>query len=400
MELPEVISFAKVRASWAQVGNDTDPYQTTSAFVAQTPYNSQPTFSASTLIPNGNLLPEQTTSVEIGTDVRFFEDRLRMDVTYYNALTENQIISLPVAISSGYTEQVINGGAVRSKGLEAIVAIDAIRREKFTWTTMFNFSKNVSTVESLPEEAGRITLAYSRVYDNVNQTVWFQVEEGGRIGDMYGTGYMRNENGDFVIDSDGKYIVDNDLQLLGNYNPDFVLGFNNNFTYQNWTINFLFDWRQGGTLVSRTQALAGVAGQLLETEDRPEDGIVAEGVVNVGTSDNPIWEANTTAVNAESYYRQYYDRNHEENNTYNASYLKLRSFSVGYTFKTEREKGFLAKGRTLSVAIVGRNLFAISEIPHFDPEQLAVQGSQFVSGVEDMSYATTRSFGFKLGYNF
>jgi len=273
--------------------------------------------------------------------------------------------------------------------------------KELKWNTQFNFSQNVSTVETLPEGAGTITLAYSRVYDNVNQTVYFQVEEGGRIGDMYGTGYARNENGDFIIDATtNNYVADNALIKLGNYNPDFMLGWNNNFSYQNWNLNFLFDLRYGGELVSRTQALAGVAGQLAETENRPTEGIVAEGVVNVGTEDSPVWQENTTAIPAETYYRTFYDRNHEENNTYDATYLKLRQFSVGYTFTGGSEKGFMKKGNSLSISLIGRNLLAFSQIPHFDPEQLAVQGNTFVSGVEDMSYPTARSIGLKLGYNF
>ena len=99
---------------------------------------------------------------------------------------------------------------------------------------------------------GRITLAYSSVYDNPNQAVYYQVEEGGRIGDMYGTGYLKNENGEVVINGNGQYIVNNDLQLLGNYNPDFIVGWNNELSYKNWNASFLFDWRQGGVLVSRT----------------------------------------------------------------------------------------------------------------------------------------------------
>ncbi len=399
MELPSVISFAKLRASWAQVGNDTDPYQTNGVFVAQTPFNSQPTFSAQDVIANNNLLPEKTSSVELGADLRFWGDRLRFDVTYYDALTENQIIALPVTISSGYTQQVVNGGEVRSRGLEIIAGISPALVGDFKWNTTFNFSTNRTTVENLPDEIeGRLTLAYSRVYDNVNQTVWLQVEEGGRIGDLYGTGYLKNGNGDFVIDDNGRYIVDNTLKKLGNYNPDFILGWSNSFSYGNWDLNFLIDWRQGGVLVSRTQALAGVAGQLLETVDRPEAGIIAEGVVNVGTTENPVWDANATAVTPEQYYRQFYDRNHEENNTYDASYVKLREFSLAYTFRGTR--GFFANDRNLRLSLVGRNLFAISDIPHFDPEQLAVQGNTFVSGVEDMSYATSRSIGLKIGVQF
>ena len=396
--LPEVISFAKVRAAWAQVGNDTAPYQTAGAFIAQTPFNSAPTFSAQSIVPAQGLLPEQTTSVEVGADIRFFDDRVRLDATYYNALTENQIISLPVSVTSGYEQRVINGGAVRARGVEILLGLTPVYTPDFRWNSMINFDINRAFVESLPEEAGRLTLAYSRVYDNTNQTVWFQVEEGGRIGDMYGTGYARNENGDFLIDQNGRFITDNELQLLGNYNPDFTVGWSNDIHYKNWNLSFLFDWRQGGVLVSRTQALAGVAGQLKETEIR--DDVTAEGVVNVGTEESPRYEANTTAVTAEQYFRQFYDRNHEENNTYDASYIKLRSFSLGYTFRSDDDSGFFRKGRNLRIAFIGRNLFAISDIPHFDPEQLAVQGNNFVSGVEDMSYATTRSLGVKIGFDF
>lgn len=401
IELPAAVSFAKIRASVAQVGNDTDPYQTAGVFLAGVPYASQPTLSEQGILANANLLPERSTSYEIGADLRFFRDRLRFDVAYYDGLTENQILSLPIAISSGYREQVVNGGAVRSRGLEIMAGITPFRNEDFRWNALFNFSRNVSTVESLPEGSGRVTLAYSRVYDNINQTVWVQVEEGGRIGDIYGTGYKKNENGDFVLTETGNHIVDNTLKKLGNYNPDFILGFHNEFQYKNWNLSFLLDWRHGGVLVSRTLALAAVGGQLIETENRPAEGIVAKGVVNTGTAENPVYVPNTVALPAETYYRQYYDRNHEENNTYNASYLKLREFSLAYTFKTgEQGRGIFRKTQHVSIALIGRNLFAFSHIPHFDPEQLALQGPRFLSGVENMSYATTRSFGLKLGLDF
>ncbi|MGY8910961.1 MAG: SusC/RagA family TonB-linked outer membrane protein, partial [Flavobacteriales bacterium] len=112
-----------------------------------------------------------------------------------------------------------------------------------------------------PQEDGRLTLALSRIYDSANQTVYFQVEEGGEIGDMYGTGYLKNENGDFIIKDDGTFIADNTLKKIGNYTPDFTLGWNNSFTYKDWNASFLFDWRQGGEIVSRTRALGNVGGQ-------------------------------------------------------------------------------------------------------------------------------------------
>lgn len=398
-KLPSLISFAKLRGSIAQVGNDTSPYQTSGAFVSQTPYAGQPTFSDQNFIPNSNLKPELVTSYELGADVRFFRDRLNFDFTYYNALTEDQIISLPIGISSGYNQQVVNGGKVRSQGVELVANIIPVKTSNFSWNSTFNFSKSKAVVESLPQTDGRLTLAFSRIYDSADQTVWFQVEDGGEIGDIYGTGYLKNENGDFILTSAGRYIADNTLKKIGNYNPDFILGWNNTFNYKKWNLGFLFDWRQGGELVSRTRALATVGGQLAETGGDRGD-IIPQGVVNIGTPENPNYVPNTTAVSAESYYRQFYDRNHEENNTYDASYLKLRQFSIGYKFEIQKGFAGLNDGATIDFSIIGRNIFAISDIPHFDPEQIAVQGNGFVSGVEDMSYASTRSIGFKAGLTF
>ncbi len=398
--LPAVVSFAKVRASVASVGNDTSPYQTTGVFNARNPVFSQPAFSDQSTIANTNLKPESITSVELGADVRFFNDRLGFDLTYYDALTSNQILSLPIAIPTGYSERVINGGAVRSRGVEAVVTAMPIQTSRIRWNVGLNFSRNRTTVVSLPEEAGTLTLGYNRIYDNVNQTVWYQVRQGDRMGDMWGTGYLRNAQGDFIVGSNGQYIADNTLKKLGNYNPDFIVGLSNQLSIRNWNLGFLVDWRQGGVLVSRTLALAGVAGQLIETADRPEAGIVAKGVVNLGTAENPTYQPNTRLIPAETYYRMYYDRNHEENSTYNASYVKLRELTIGYTVP---ETAWLAQKlgmQRLTVALVGRNLLALSHIPHFDPEQTSFQQNQLQTGVEDMTYPTTRNVGVKLSVNF
>lgn len=400
VHLPRVISYVQARASYAQVGNDTDPYQTAGVYNSKTPYASQPTLSEQSTIAASALLPEKKSSVELGADVRFFGDRLGLDVTWYNARTENQIVQLPISATSGYSQQVVNGSMVRNRGLEIVLNALPVKTKNFRWDATLNFSRYVATVSGLPAGVSRLTLGYNRVYDNLNQTVYVQVEEGGRIGDLYGTGYKKTADGQFIVDANGNFIVDNTLKKLGNYNADFNLGFTNGFSYRAWRLGFLFDWRQGGILVSRTLALAGVAGQLIETENRPADGIVVQGVVNTGTAAAPVYVPNTKAITAESYYRQYYDRNHEENNTYDASFVKLRQVSIGYTFNTDRLAHTVLKGvKGIELSLIGRNLFAISHIQHFDPEQIASQGSGFVSGVEDMSYPTTRSFGFKLGLN-
>ncbi|WP_226271592.1 SusC/RagA family TonB-linked outer membrane protein [Hymenobacter pini] len=398
--LPAAVSFAKVRASAANVGNDTSPYQTAGTFTARNPVFSQPAFSDQSTIANTNLKPESITSLEVGADVRFFQDRLGFDLTYYDSRTSNQILSLPIAIPTGYSERVINGGKVRSRGLEAVVNATPVQTNRFRWNVSLNFSRNRTTVVSLPEEAGTLTLGYNRIYDNVNQTVWYQVRQGDRVGDMWGTGYQRTAQGDFLVGSNGQYIANNTLKKLGNYNPDFMVGLANQLSAGNWNLGFLLDWRQGGILVSRTLALAGVAGQLRETANRPEGGIVATGVVNTGTAENPVYQPNTKAIPAETYYRMYYDRNHEENNTYDASYVKLRELTIGYSVPQSAWVAKKLRTQQLTIALIGRNLAALSHIPHFDPEQTSFQQNQLQTGVEDMSYPTTRNVGLKLSATF
>ncbi|UBM57240.1 TonB-dependent receptor [Marinilongibacter aquaticus] len=395
--LPPNLSFLKLRASYAEVGNDTNPFQTTGFFVPGTPVGGLPTFTDQKSIPNANLLPERISSEEFGADIRAFNDKLKLDLTYFNSLSRNQIISMPIAESSGYTQQNVNGGRIRNSGFEATVFYTLYQQKKLNWTLGLNFSTYKSVLQSIPDGIETVTLAYNRVYDNVNQTVWYQVKKGGRLGDMYGTGYLKNEAGQFILNADGNYIADNNLIKLGNYNPKFMAGFVNELKYKNWNLNFVVDWRQGGQIVSRTQALAGVAGQLEETAYRPEAGIIADGVVNVGSVENPVYQKNTQAISAESYYRQYYDRNHEENNTLDASYVKLRSVSLAYRLP---EKWLGKAIESMSLSFVGRNIFAISKIKHFDPEQVAFQGQNVLSGVEDMAYPTARSLGMKLSVSF
>ncbi len=400
-DLPEIITYLQLRANVAQVGNDTDPFRTSSTFVAQTPYGGQPTFSEQAVLAQPRLMPEQSTTTEIGADIRLLDYRVGLDFTYFTQKTENQILSLPIPLSSGYRQQIVNGGTVSARGVEAILTLVPVTTDDFRWTSRFNFSSSKATVDELPQGTDRFTLSYSRVYNSVNQTVYFIVEPGGEIGDIWGTGHRKTEDGQFILNSSGGLIADNTLRKLGNANPDFVVGNQNTFRYRNVELGMLLDWRQGGQLVSRTLSLAGVAGQLEETAYRPEEGIVISGVQNTGTVTEPVYVTNTTPISAESYYRSYYDRNHEENNLYDASYLKLREVSLSYRLDRKQLSGtFLSGLQGASISLIGRNLYAWSAIPHFDPEQFAIQGQNIVFGVEDMTYPSARSFGVNLGLTF
>ncbi len=401
VDLPEFITYLQLRANVAQVGNDTDPFRTSSIFVAQTPYGGQPTFSEQSVLAQPKLVPEQSTTTEFGADIRLLDYRVGLDLTYFTQRTENQILSLPIPLSSGYRQQIVNGGTVSARGVEAILTLVPVTTRDFRWTSRFNFSSSRAIVEDLPRGTDRFTLSYSRVYNSVNQTVYFIVEPGGRIGDLWGTGHRKTEDGQFILNADGGLIADNTLRKLGNANPDFMVGNQHTFRYRNLELGVLLDWREGGQLVSRTLSLAGVAGQLEETAFRPEDGIVIPGVQNTGTAAEPIYVANTTPISAESYYRGYYDRNHEENNLYDASYLKLRELSLTYRLDHDQLAGTFLRGlQGASLSLIGRNLYAWSKIPHFDPEQFAIQGQNIVSGVEDMAYPSARSVGVNLGVTF
>ncbi len=395
IELPASISYLQLRASGAQVGNDTDPYRTGGTFLPSTPVNGAPTYTDQLQLPASGLRPERATAYEVGVDVRFFEERVGLDVTAYTQLNEDQILALPAPISSGYESRVVNGGSVRAEGIEAVLNLRAVRRGDFRYDATINFNTAIAKVVTLPNGEAT-TLAYSRVYNSPGQTVYIIAEEGGRIGDMYGTSYLTNDAGQFVVNANGAFIADNTLRKLGNYNPDFQVGFTNTLAYRNFSLSALVDWRQGGSIVSRTQALAGYSGQLKLTENRPVEGIIIPGVVNVGTAEAPDYQPNTTAISAENYYISYYNREHEVNNTLDATFVKLREVRLGYDFKSGR----LPWLENASVALIGRNLAMWSPIKLFDPEQFAAQGQGFVRGVEDMSYPTPRSVGLSLSANF
>lgn len=392
-ELPKAISLVKLRASIASVGNDTDPYNLNNTFAFGQLYGANPTVTNSATLLNSQLQPERTTAYELGTDLRFFQGRLNADITYYNNLSTHQIIELPTSTASGYTSRIANGGAIRSEGIEAVITGTPVRTKDFQWNLFANFSHNVSTVVELPEGVEQYVTGYARVYDRSDRSVFYIATEGGRIGDMYGTGVLEVD-GKQVYDQNGNPVKDPELRLLGNYNPDFILGFGTEVSFKGFSLGALLDWRQGGTIVSRTLAIASTSGALSSTLEGREGGVIGDGVVNIGTNDNPNYVPNTTTISAQNYYGQYYDRDNEANALYDASYLKLRELRLSYTLPQSLVQRLKLTG--VRVSLFGRNLAVVTENPHFDPELAAMQGRNFAFGVEDMSYPSSRSFGFSL----
>ncbi len=393
VDLGSTIDFAKVRLSYAGVGNDTDPFNYTNSFVFGQPYGSNPTVSGSSTLRSSEFLPEFTRSFEVGTDIRLWRNRLRFDITYYNNNSVDQIVSLPVPSPSGFTSRVVNGGSIRNQGIEIMVGATPWRKNDFEWNIFANFSKNESRVGKLPEGINQYVTGFARVYGRSDRSVFYIAEEGGRIGDMYGTGLL-TVNGRHVYDQAGNPVKDPNLRLLGNYNPDFILGVGNEFRWRNLSFGFLFDFRYGGTIVSRTYAIASTSGVLENTLVGREEGVVGDGIVNMGTADEPRWVENTTAISAESFYNQFFDRDNEANSLYDATYLKLREVRIGYSLpQSLLKRTGLGEVR---VSLIGRNLALWTENPHFDPELNAMQGQNLVQGVDDMSYPSSRSYGLSI----
>lgn len=418
-ELPQDISFAKLRLGYGQVGNDTDPYSLQPYFqFLSNPYGTQLLGTEGNVLPNPNLKPERLTTFEIGTDLRFFGNRLGLDLTYYKNNATDQIISIPVSQTSGFGSKFINAGEIESTGIEALVSIVPVRTKNFQWETSINFTRARSKVISLTDDL--------ETYEVSNNYLSVQAQVGQRMGDVYGTGFVLvdPENNEIVtvddvadIESDwghlykdGFPVRDPNLRKLGNYNPDFMMGMHNRLTWKNISLGFLLDWRHGGVIMSRTLLIGGTSGLVAETAEYDRETHTFIGgqtkVSGVSTLDRPgfvedengNFVTNTEAVSARDFYWSHFNRGNEEVGIYDASFLKLRELSIGYTFGENIASKLGAQRLTFS--IIGRNLLLFTENPHFDPETFSYDGNTIVPGVEDMATPSTRSVGFHLGVTF
>ncbi|WP_111672786.1 SusC/RagA family TonB-linked outer membrane protein [Algoriphagus litoralis] len=399
VQLPKKWSYAAIRFNAASVGNDTDPYQLNNTFQFNQNYGSFIRVTNRTVLNNPQLKPERLNALEAGLNLGWFKNRMMLDVSAYQNTSINQIIGRPISTASGFSNRIENGGEVRTRGLEAALSGSVISKLNLEWTMGVNFSTYRSVVTQLPEGVTQYVTGEASVFagSGGSNTVFYIARENGRIGDMFGTGFRMVE-GQVLYGSNGLPIQDASLRLLGNYNPDFFLGFTNQLSFKRLQVGMVWDWRQGGTIVSRTRALGSTSGVLNETLEGREAGIVGQGVVNVGTAENPQYVPNTTVVSASSFYNNFFDRGNEASALYDASYLKLRQLSIYYSLPEAwiSRIGF----EQVKVGVVGSNLLLFTENPHVDPELNAMQGQRLTYGVEDMSYPSTRSFGFSIKTEF
>jgi TonB-linked SusC/RagA family outer membrane protein len=385
--LPEVISFAKVRASYAKVGNDTDPYQTNSR-VTYIGGNNGIIFPQSTAA-NPNLRPEMSNSIEFGADVRFFKSRLGLDFTYFKTNTKDQIFYINTPESSSKSRAIVNGGEIQNNGIELTLTATPIETKNFTWDITANYATYKSEVKSIADGRDELVLGEGRL-------VRSKVVKGGEYGDLYIKGFQRSPDGQIIVNSAGIPLATNSFDVrAGNFNPDWTAGFKNNFKYKDFSLSFLVDFRIGGEVISYTQAREAGLGISEVTLAGREGGIVVDGVVSNG---NGTYSPNTTSITSEQYWTAIGQRSPiAEPFIYDATNIRLRELVFGYSLPKRllAESGF----KSIDFSLVGRNLFFfVNKAKYFDPESGAGTGN--LQGVESFNIPSTREYGVNVKFGF
>jgi len=377
------LNYLKLRSSYASVGNDTDPYNTRQYY----DYSPLPgSVINRATIANAALKPEISSSFETGIEAKLLNNRIGIDFTYYNTNTKNQIIQVPLATSAGYAAKILNAGQIKNHGLELSLRVVPIEK-KFRWELTLNGSANRSEVVSLYEGISNYVIA-SRGAISV------EAREGGRMGDMYGIGHLRNEAGEIIYRNGTPQRTTSPIKI-GNYNPDFIVGVMNNFRYANFNLNVLVDGKIGGTIYSLTHATGSEAGSLDNTLPGREEGLIGDGVK---LDADGKYVPNDIRVPAYTYYRDHLNRVNAETNSFDATYFKLRELALGYSFPATRLRKTPFK--SLGINLVGRNLLLFTKVPHIDPETATFISTGIIPGYENAQLPSTRSYGIQFTASF
>ncbi|AWV99022.1 SusC/RagA family TonB-linked outer membrane protein [Arcticibacterium luteifluviistationis] len=390
---PSWLTFGKARVSWAQVGGgDPAPYSNLLTYGLQGYQHNGAilgTISNGT-IPNNGLSPYLSSEIEIGLDLRFFKNRLGLDLVYYDRNTKDDILSTTISNTSGYTATQINIGELENKGIEILLTGNPIRTDNFSWNTTLNFAKNTSNVVSLGENAQGEAIEFL----NLDESRLQQERIRHYVGDQLGViaGYTHKTiDGQKVYDDNG-YPVRGDFEKIALGRHPISAGWTNEFSYKNFNLSFMIDIRQGGSMMSGTNVGLYGLGLHKETLVGRENGLTITGVTNAGEAQT--WEI--APENVDNYYDQY--NNITEYFVYDASFGKLRELSLGYSIpQTLLERTPL---KTMRLSAVGRNLALLwSSVPNVDPES-GYSSSGGAQGLEYFAMPTTRSLGFNLSATF
>lgn len=389
-----ILTYGKLRASYAEAGNDATPFQTKSGYTvtSSTTYKDQPFAEVRTDIPLTNLKNELTRSFEFGTELRFAKNRFGIDFTYYNSSTVNQILPVEISATTGYTTRLINAGEIKNSGLELFVNATPAKSKWLTWDVTLNVSHNKSKVASLAPGISTLTLM------DPGYGASIQARTGEAFGNIVGYRFMRNENGDKLLTAEGKYQRATDLEILGKIQPDYLAGLTNTLTVKDLTFSFLVDARRGGQILSYTKLNQMAKGTGKFTENRTN--LIADGVIETAPGE---YKKSTIVIPAQDYYAGAGPWGEiGESQVIDADYVALREMTIGYNLVSLFKKNNLLK--TMKFSIVARNLFYLYRDPEFkmmglSPES-AFSANTAAQGYETLSMPTTRSVGFNLSFSF
>ncbi|SFU46966.1 TonB-linked outer membrane protein, SusC/RagA family [Pustulibacterium marinum] len=384
----DAFKYLKYRFSYAKVGNDTDPYQTRK-------YYDLSSFASSAVVDNTlyntNLKPETSNSFETGIEARLLNNRINLDVSLYRVTTDNQIITLPLNWSTGYSTKYANAGKIRNQGIELTLGAKIINNDKFKWAATVNWTKNEGEVFELPDEVD------NQFIIDTGGSASMIAKVGGSPTAIYGYGFVRSPEGEIVYDSSGlpAYPDSGDIQYIGDATPDWRAGLTNEFQWGNFRFSVTIDGQYGGIIYSQTHHKLTQQGKLTHTYmGRESMTIVGDGVV---LNDDGTYSPNTTEVATPAWYNRFYRRANVESNSFDASYLKLREISVQYTLPKRFLKNTFVK--SLNVSVYGRNLAVVSDFPIYDPETAALNGNKLMPGVEMGQMPSPASYGVNVKLN-
>jgi len=396
----DVLSYAKIRGGWSKVGADATPYQLLNTYPFITPtFGSYPQLTASALDLNANLKPETTTSSEVGAEAGFFDNRIRLDLSLYQSSSYNQILAVDVSNTTGYSQKLINAGRLNNKGLEVQLGFVPVKIARFKWDVNANYAMNRSKLKSLDNQG--LLKNYVLGSDGSIETV---ATVGQPYGSLFGTAFLRNAQGQIIVNDDGTPATNPNNQVLGKYTPDWLGGITNTFTYERLSLSVLVDGSFGGRQYSSTNATGAYTGVLASTlpgRDAAhgglsytsggktyDDGMIFKGVTLDG-------KANTAIIPASQYYKTL--NNFDEEWIYSSSFIKLREVKLSYELPARWMESIHFVGATVS--LVGRNLWIIHRnIPNVDPETAFNTGNG--QGLEDLSLPGTRSYGINVNFKF
>ena len=377
-DLGSFINFAKVRASSSTVGNEV-PFNRVNP---TNTINSSLAISRNTTQPFDELKPELINSMEFGANVRFWDERLGFDFTYYNIESRDQFIQLPAPSGSGFTTYFVNAGLITNKGVELTLDVTPILTNTFSWTSSFNYSSNENkVVETHPELTNPINTGASEGYGS-------RFEAGGAIGDVYVYRYRRDDQGRILLDDNDNPLKTPTQEYSGNLNPDYILGWNNNFEMGQFNLSFLIVGKFGGVAFSQTESMLDGAGVSQRTADARDAGGVFGDFVRESDG-TPV-----SSVDPETWYRAIGDRNGiGEAYVYDRTNIRLSQFAFSYNFSWSR------RSIPTTFSLVGQNLFFLRVDAPFDPD-LAMNTTRNAESLDNFNLPVTRTFGFNLKVTF